>query len=89
MPLRPLMRNCLPVAGTIPNSIKVFQKAFDILANWAAYQTLDPKEIDAERRVVLEEERTGGKNAQGTFKEPDIAPCCSIIRDMLREYPIW
>jgi zinc protease len=46
------------------DSIKVFEKAFNILANWAAYQTLDPKEIDAERGVVLEEERTGGKNAQ-------------------------
>jgi len=46
------------------DSAKVFTKAFDILANWAAYQTLDPKEIDDERGVVLEEERTGGKNAQ-------------------------
>jgi len=46
------------------DSTKVFEKAFDILANWAAYQTLDPKEIDAERGVVLEEERTRGKNAQ-------------------------
>ena len=46
------------------DSAKVFGKAFDILANWAAYQTLDPKEIDDERGVVLEEERTGGKNAQ-------------------------
>ncbi|MFI5140005.1 MAG: M16 family metallopeptidase, partial [Sphingobacteriales bacterium] len=46
------------------DSTKVFEKAFDILANWAAYQTLDPKEIDAERGVVLEEERARGKNAQ-------------------------
>ena len=46
------------------DSAKVFAKAFNILANWAAYQTLDPKEIDDERGVVLEEERTGGKNAQ-------------------------
>ncbi len=46
------------------DSAKVFIKAFNILANWAAYQSLDPKEIDAERGVVLEEERQGGKNAQ-------------------------
>jgi zinc protease len=46
------------------DSAKVFEKAFNILANWAAYQTLDPKEIDAERGVVLEEERQNGKNYQ-------------------------
>ncbi|HTD39689.1 MAG TPA: insulinase family protein [Mucilaginibacter sp.] len=46
------------------DSTKVFEKAFDILANWAGYQTFDPKEIDAERGVVLEEERLRGKNAQ-------------------------
>ena len=46
------------------DSIKVFEKGFDILANWAGYQTFDPKEIDAERGVVLEEERLRGKNAQ-------------------------
>jgi len=46
------------------DSAKVFEKAFDILANWAAYQTFDRKEIDDERGVVLEEERTRGKNAQ-------------------------
>jgi zinc protease len=46
------------------DSAKVFTKGFTILANWAAYQTFDPKEIDAERGVVLEEERARGKNAQ-------------------------
>ena len=46
------------------DSVKVFEKAFDILANWAGYQTFDPKEIDDERGVVLEEERLRGKNAQ-------------------------
>jgi zinc protease len=46
------------------DSVKIFQQGFVILANWAAYQTFDPKEIDAERGVVLEEERLGGKNAQ-------------------------
>jgi zinc protease len=46
------------------DSTKVFEKGFNILANWAGYQTFDPKEIDAERGVVLEEARSNGKNAQ-------------------------
>jgi zinc protease len=46
------------------DSVSVFEKGFNILANWAGYQTFDPKEIDAERGVVLEEERLNGKNAQ-------------------------
>ncbi len=46
------------------DTVKVFRNAFNILANWAAYQSFDPKEIDSERGVVLEEERQGGKNAQ-------------------------
>lgn len=46
------------------DSAKVFEKGFDILANWAGYQTFDPKEIDDERGVVLEEARLRGKNAQ-------------------------
>lgn len=46
------------------DSALVFKNGINILANWAAYQTFDPKEIDAERGVVLEEERAGGKNAE-------------------------
>jgi zinc protease len=46
------------------DSAQIFQKGFNILANWAGLQTFDPKEIDAERGVVLEEERLHGKNAQ-------------------------
>lgn len=46
------------------DSSKIFINGFNILANWAAYQTFDPKEIDAERGVVLEEERARGKNAR-------------------------
>ena len=42
----------------------VFEKGFDILANWAGYVTFDPAEMDRERGVVLEEERLRGKNAQ-------------------------
>jgi zinc protease len=46
------------------DSAQVFEKGFNILANWAGYQTFDPKEIDDERGVVLEEARLRGKNAQ-------------------------
>jgi len=46
------------------DSDKVFANGLNILANWAAYQTFDPKEIDDERGVVLGEELARGKNAQ-------------------------
>jgi zinc protease len=46
------------------DSVAVFEKGFNILANWAGYVTFDPAEIDKERGVVLEEERLRGKNAQ-------------------------
>ena len=46
------------------DSVKIFEKGFDILADWAGHVTFDPKEIDSERGVVLEEERLRGKNAQ-------------------------
>jgi zinc protease len=46
------------------DSAAVFEKGFNILANWAGYVTFDPAEIDKERGVVLEEERLRGKNAQ-------------------------
>jgi len=46
------------------DSAAVFEKGFNILANWAGYVTFDPAEIDKERGVVLEEARLRGKNAQ-------------------------
>lgn len=46
------------------DSVDVFEKGFNILANWAAYQTFDPKEIEAERGVVLGEKLANGKNAR-------------------------
>ena len=66
------------------DSAKVFQKAFDILANWAAYQTFDPKEIDAERGVVLEEERTRGKNAQERLSNQTLPVLLNNSRYALR-----
>jgi zinc protease len=46
------------------DSVAVFEKGFDILANWAGYLTFDPAELDRERGVILEEARLRGKNAQ-------------------------
>ncbi|GAA4332868.1 insulinase family protein [Mucilaginibacter gynuensis] len=46
------------------DSVKVFEKGFDILANWAGYVSFDQAELDKERGVVLEELRLRGKNAQ-------------------------
>lgn len=46
------------------DSTAVFEKGFDILANWAGMVTFDDKEIDQERGVIVEEDRQRGKNAQ-------------------------
>lgn len=46
------------------DSTAVFEKAFDILANWAGHVSFDDKEIDQERGVIVEEDRQRGKNAQ-------------------------
>jgi zinc protease len=51
------------------DSVKTFEKGFDILADWAGHVTFDPKEIDSERGVVLEEERLRGKNAQERLQQ--------------------
>lgn len=46
------------------DTASVFEKGFDILANWAGYVSFDQSELDKERGVVLEEARLRGKNAQ-------------------------
>ena len=46
------------------DSVAVFEKGFDILANWAGAVSFDDKEIDQERGVIVEEDRQRGKNAQ-------------------------
>jgi len=51
------------------DSTAIFEKGFDILANWAGMVSFDPKEIDAERGVVLEEERLRGKNASERMQQ--------------------
>lgn len=46
------------------DSGEVFKTGFKILANWAGKITMDGKEIDNERGVIIEEDRQRGKNAQ-------------------------
>lgn len=46
------------------DSVEVFKKGFDILANWAGHVSFDNEEIDQERGVIIEEDRQRGKNAQ-------------------------
>lgn len=51
------------------DSTAVFEKGFNILANWAGYDTFDPAELDRERGVILEEARQRGKNAQERLQQ--------------------
>jgi len=66
------------------DSDKIFAHGFNILANWAAYQTMDPKEIDSERGVVLEEERAGGKNAEERLRNQTLPILLNNSRYALR-----
>ena len=45
------------------DSAEVFKTGFKILANWAGKVTMDGKEIDNERGVIIEEDRQRGKDA--------------------------
>jgi zinc protease len=51
------------------DSVAVFERGFNILANWAGYDTFDPAELDRERGVILEEARQRGKNAQERLQQ--------------------
>jgi zinc protease len=66
------------------DSAKVFEKGFNILANWAGYQSFNPKEIDAERGVVLEEARLNGKNAQERLSHQTLPVILNNSRYALR-----
>jgi zinc protease len=54
------------------DSVKLFEKGFTILSNWASQLTFDTKEIDSERGVILEEERLRGKNASQRMQQQTI-----------------
>jgi zinc protease len=66
------------------DTVSVFEKGFNILANWAGYQTFDPKEIDDERGVVLEEARLRGKNAQERLRNQTFPVLLNNSRYALR-----
>ncbi len=51
------------------DTVSVFEKGFNILANWAGYVSFDQTELDKERGVVLEEARLRGKNAQERLQQ--------------------
>ena len=51
------------------DSAKLFERAFQILADWSHEATLDTAEINKERGIVLEEERARLKNAQGRIQQ--------------------
>jgi zinc protease len=51
------------------DSIRLFERAFQILADWSSLATLDTAEINKERGIILEEERSRGKNAQSRIQQ--------------------
>jgi zinc protease len=66
------------------DTVAVFEKGFNILANWAGYVSFDPNEIDKERGVVLEEERLRGKNAQERLQQQTLPVLLNNSRYALR-----
>lgn len=66
------------------DTASVFEKGFNILANWAGYVSFDPVEIDKERGVVLEEERLRGKNAQERMQQQTLPVLLNNSRYALR-----
>jgi len=66
------------------DTASVFEKGFNILANWAGYVSFDPAEIDKERGVVLEEERLRGKNAQERLQQQTLPVLLNNSRYALR-----
>ncbi|GEP97149.1 M16 family metallopeptidase [Chitinophaga cymbidii] len=51
------------------DSAALFRNGFKILANWAGLVTMEASEIDAERGVIVEEDRQRGKNAQSRMQK--------------------
>lgn len=51
------------------DSAALFHNGFKILANWAGYVSMDDSEIDAERGIIVEEDRARGKNAQSRMQK--------------------
>jgi zinc protease len=47
---------------------EIVQTAFEVLEDWAAYATIDAVEVEAERGVIIEEERLRDQNAGGRVR---------------------
>lgn len=48
---------------------KVFGRAFNLLANWAAYMTFDQADINAEKTLAAQEAQAGGKTPQERLQD--------------------
>ncbi|MBI3959817.1 MAG: insulinase family protein [Chloroflexi bacterium] len=48
---------------------EIVDAAFAVLEDWAAYATIDPAEVEAERGVIVEEERLREQNASGRIRK--------------------
>jgi len=66
------------------DSVKIFEKGFTILANWAGMVSFDTDEINSERGVVLEEERLRGKNASERMSKQTLPVILNNSRYALR-----
>ncbi len=47
----------------------IVKTAFQVLDDWASQATLDPAEVDAERGIIVEEERVRDKTASGRIRD--------------------
>lgn len=48
---------------------EIIDTAFAVLEDWAGYATIDPAEVEAERGVIVEEERLRDQNANGRIRK--------------------
>lgn len=48
---------------------EILATGLDVLEDWAAYATIDPEEVDAERGVIVEEWRLRDQNASGRIRQ--------------------
>jgi len=70
---------------TVPtDSVQMYNRAFDVLRDWAGSATLDPAEIDRERGVVIEEWRVRDQNAGGRIRSQTIPALLPGSRYALR-----
>ena len=69
------------------DSAQVFQTAFDVLEEWAAYASLEGEQIDKERGVIIEEWRMRQQNPSGRINE-ELLPALLHESRYARRIPI-